>query len=195
MGHARYTFPATTWLGEIEGAISPRVTEFADLLVKAGLAGKAVENITAIEWWKLCYLLPGALIAALARTDYGTMFSHPLLAERFLLLTRELIAVARAGEIYVADPPEAPLPIVELCDGSQEESLLGLRQHGERYRAAGQRVVPSLAQDVLGQRRTEVEVLADEVLRRADQHGVTVPILETCYRLLRGLEDGFPQNG
>ena len=39
VGHARYTFPATTWLGEIGGGTSPRVNEFADLLTNAGLAG------------------------------------------------------------------------------------------------------------------------------------------------------------
>ena len=105
LGHARYTFPATTWLGEIGGGNSPRVNEFAALLTSAGLAGTAVEDIEAIEWWKLCYLLPGAMVTALARTDYGTMFFHPLLAERFLRLTQELVSVARAGGIAVTDPP------------------------------------------------------------------------------------------
>ena len=195
VGHARYTFPATTWLGEIGGGTSPRVNEFADLLTSAGLAGKAVEDITAIEWWKLCYLLPGAMVAALARTDYATMFFHPLLAERFLRLTQELTAVARAGGIAVTDPPGAPLPAVALADSPLDEGLAGLRQRAERYRAAGMRVVPSLAQDVLAQRRTEVDVLAGEALRRADEQGIAVPVLDTCYRLLRGLEDSFPASG
>ncbi len=195
VGHARYTFPATTWLGEIGGGTSPRVNDFAALLTKAGLAGQAVEDITAIEWWKLCYLLPGAMVAALARTDYATMFFHPLLAERFLHLTQELIAVARAGGIAVTDPPGAPLPAVALADSPLDDGLAGLRQRAERYRAAGMRVVPSLAQDVLAERRTEVDVLAGEALRRADEQGIAVPVLDTCFRLLRGLEDGFPPSG
>ncbi|MAG36666.1 MAG: hypothetical protein CL878_10565 [Dehalococcoidia bacterium] len=195
VGHARFTFPATTWLGEIGGGTSARVNDFADLLTSAKLAGQAVEDIEAIEWWKLCYLLPGAMIAALARTDYGTMFSHPLLAERFLRLTQELIVVARAGGVAVADPPEAPLPVVALADGSRGDALTGLQHHGERYRAAGQRVVPSLAQDALAHRRTEIEYLAGEVLRRADEQGIDVPVMDTCYRLLRGLEDSFDESG
>jgi len=52
-------------------------------------------------------------------------------------------------------------------------------------------VFPSMVQDVLAGRRTEVETLAGGLIDRARTCGVPLPATETCYRLLRGLESTF----
>ena len=190
-GHAGLTLNAMTWVGEPGGGISPRVAKLSERLNAAGLPATAVEDIAVVEWWKLILLLPGAVITALSRRDYSAMCSHPLLSELFITLTRELVAVARAEGVAVADPPGTPIHPVMWADSAPAEALAGLRQVGERYKAGGQQVYPSMAQDVLSERRTEGEDLIGEVIRRAAAHEVPVSALDTCYRLIRGLEDGF----
>ncbi|MAG36944.1 MAG: hypothetical protein CL878_11975 [Dehalococcoidia bacterium] len=191
-GHARLNVNANTWLGEPGGGASARVAALAARLNAAGLPTTAVEDITAVEWWKVCGVLTTSLTTALARRDNAAVLSHPLLGEIYVDLAREVVAVARAEGVAVADPPGTASPMVAWADGPRAEALAGLRQRGEQLQAAGQRPLASMAQDVLAERRTEVEDVAGEVVRRAAARDVPVPVLATCYRLARGLEDGFP---
>ena len=59
--------------------------------------------------------------------------------------------------------------------------------------AGGVPLYPSLAQDTMAGRPTELEATAGDVVRRAVRHGLPVPSLTACYRLLRGLERTGPQ--
>ncbi|MGH2351650.1 MAG: ketopantoate reductase C-terminal domain-containing protein, partial [Chloroflexota bacterium] len=40
-------------------------------------------------------------------------------------------------------------------------------------------------------RRTEAEDVVGDLVRRARALGVAIPATETCFRLVRGMEDGF----
>jgi ketopantoate reductase len=64
-----------------------------------------------------------------------------------------------------------------------------LRAIGEAQASAGQRVLPSMVQDVFAGRMTEVEALVGGLLVRAREANLSLPATESCYRLLRGLED------
>jgi 2-dehydropantoate 2-reductase len=190
-GHAELTLNAATWVGELDGTSSARVARLAAVLRAAGFPSWSVPHIQAVEWYKLCALLPGALATALSRRTYAEMALHPHLARLFVQIMRETFGVAAAHGHEIADPPGAPWQFGAWLAQSDEVALAGLRAIGERQRQAGLQVRPSLLQDVLAQRRTEVEDTAGDLVRRAHQAGVPVPVTETCYRLLRGLEDGF----
>jgi 2-dehydropantoate 2-reductase len=45
----------------------------------------------------------------------------------------------------------------------------------------------SMLQDVLRGAPTEIDAICGVVARRAQKHGLTVPINETCWRLVRAL--------
>jgi len=49
-------------------------------------------------------------------------------------------------------------------------------------------MVPSLAQDIIAGRPSELEALAGDVLDRAARHSASAPTLALCTELLRGIE-------
>ncbi|NBT17348.1 MAG: hypothetical protein EBT00_00985 [Proteobacteria bacterium] len=158
--------------------------------------GGRVADATAVEWYKLCALLPGSLVTALARCTYSEMALHPYLAQQFVVLMREVFAIPQALGVFgddtkVIDPPGAPWSFGTWLSTPDEVALAGLRTIGEAQVATGQKVFPSMVQDVLAGRRTEVETLAGGLIDRARTCGVPLPATETCYRLLRGLESTF----
>ncbi len=174
-----------------DGGTSERVVRLAAALRAAGFPTWSVPDIRAVEWYKLCALLPGAMITALARRSYAEMALHPHLSRLFVQIMRETFAVVQAQGIAVTDPPGSLWRFSEWLPAPDDVALAGLQAIGERQRASGERMLPSMLQDVLAGRRTEVEDLAGEVLRQALALDVPVPATQTCYRLLRGLEDGF----
>lgn len=173
------------------GGTSERVVRLVAVLRAAGFPAWSVPDVRAVEWYKLCALLPGAMITALTRRSYAEMALHPELSRLFVQLMRETFGIVQALGMTVADPPGSLWRFSEWLPAADDVALAGLRAIGERQQASGERMLPSMLQDVLAGRRTEVQDLAGEVLRQADALDVPVPATQTCYRLLRGLEDGF----
>ena len=190
-GHARLNTSAPTWVGETDGTLSPRIQELAQRFEAAGLPANAVEDVAAVEWWKLIGMLSTSLASSLARCDSAAVFTHPLLADVYVDIAEEVMAVARAEGVTVVDPPGTATPLAAWTNGPRDDFLAALGEMADRLLATGQKAVASMTQDVLAERRTEVEHVAGDVVRRAAARGVPVPVLDTCYRLLRGLEDGF----
>jgi 2-dehydropantoate 2-reductase len=190
-GHVALTMNQGTWLGELGGGSSERVVRLAAALRAAGFPTWSVPDIRAVEWYKLCALLPGALVTALSRRSYAEMTLHPHLSRLFVCLMRETFEVMQAQGMTVEDPPGSLWRFAEWLPAPDEVALQGLRAIGERQRATGERLLPSMLQDILAGRRTEVEHLAGDLLLRATAHHLAIPATETCYRLLRGQEDGF----
>jgi 2-dehydropantoate 2-reductase len=190
-GHATLTMNGGTWVGEPQATASERVVRLAAALRAAGLPAWSVPDIRAVEWYKLCALLPGSLVTALSRRSYAEMALHPDLSRLFVAVMRETFGVMAAQGMTVVDPPGSLWRFAEWLPAGDEVALEGLRAIGERQRAGGERVLPSMLQDILAERLTEVEHLAVEVLRQAAAQAVPVPVTETCYRLVRGLEDAF----
>jgi 2-dehydropantoate 2-reductase len=206
-GHARLTLNQGTWVGERfrpdstpdgapsgvpDAGASERVVRLVAVLRGAGFPSWSVPDIRAVEWYKLCALLPGAMVTTLSRRSYAEMALHPHLARLFVQVMRETFGVMQAQGMAVQDPPGSLWRFAEWLPAPDEVSLEGLRDIGERQRAAGERMLPSMLQDVLAGRLTEVEHLAGEVLRQAAALDLRLPATETCYRLIRGLEDAFP---
>jgi len=136
-------------------------------------------------------LLPGALVTALSRRSYDEMALDAHLAPLWVRLLRETCSVATAEGVTLADPPGSPWKLATWQFESDEAVLAALRGIGEGQRAVGQRMLPSMLQDVLAERRTEAAELAGDLLRLAYERGVLIPATETCYALVRGLEAGF----
>jgi 2-dehydropantoate 2-reductase len=191
-GHARLTMNQVTWIGELSGGTSERVVRLVAALRAAAFPSWSVSDIRAVEWYKLCGLLPGALVTALSRRTYDEMALHEDLSRLFVQIMRETFAVPLAADVEItADPPGSPWKFAKWLRGPDEAARVELRAIGERLRASGERVRPSLLQDVLAARRTEAEDVVGGLVREAHRLGVPVPATETCYRLIRGLEDGF----
>jgi 2-dehydropantoate 2-reductase len=213
-GEAILTMNRATWLGErrlkrdgvsLEAPVvvgdetragrTERAARLAAVFRAAGLPSWSVPDGDAVEWYKLCALLPGSLVTALARCSYGEMALHPLLSMQFISIMRETFSVPASLGLFgppgaaPIDPPGAPWSFGTWVTGPDYVALAGLKAIGQAQATAGQRVLPSMIQDVFAGRVTEVEALVGGLLARARGAGLLLPATETCYRLLRGLED------
>lgn len=202
-GHTRLMSTGATLVGELDGSLSERTERFALALDEAGLPAAAVPDSITREWQKLVTFLPGALVNALTRTDMASSLLDADLARARLRLGREIAAVAAAeghplGTLPVflnaAAVRPGSAPALPGFDRQDEEILAAFARQGEALREQQAVVYPSLLQDLLAGRPTEIEETAGDVLLRAARHGIPVPALRTCTELVRGLE-AHPANG
>ncbi len=191
-GHALHSLAGATLAGEPDGTISARGERLAEAMRAGGLAAACVPDIARLEWHKLAIFVPGAVLCALTRVDVAETMLHSELVVLRSRVLREAAAVAAAEgfpltglPIWLAGGADPAAPVAS-PDSPEAELITAFRYHGERLRAQGVALFPSLAQDVMAGRPTELEATAGDIARRAGGHGIPVPVLETCVRLLRG---------
>jgi 2-dehydropantoate 2-reductase len=184
-GHARHTLALPTLVGELDGRESPRGERLAAALREAGLPAACVPEIVTREWDKLAGFLRTALVSAITRLDLASVLLDPDLLPLCVRIAKEAAAVAAAEGHPLRDMPDALLGDVDRPDAELIEAFLWT---GERWRAGGPPTYPSLAQDIMTGRPSELEDTAGDVLERAGRHGVPVPSLAACVHLLRSIE-------
>lgn len=196
-GVAAHTLAGASQVGELDGGPSQRGEAFAAAMNAAGLPAVCVPDIVSREWYKLAGFLRTSLICALTRLDVGAATEDPVLLRLGAAVVREVAAVAEAeGHPLWELPPTFPdlgggAPAQRTPPGhvwSESELIAGVAQMGERQRAAGLVLYPSLAQDIIAGRPTELEDTAGDALARAAAHGLPAPALTMLVALLRGVE-------
>ena len=194
---ARSTNPAPTFVGELNGWESERTRRFVGAIEAAGLPAASVANIVTLEWYKLAVFLRTALVSALTRLDIAALAAQPALRRVCAAVALEVTAVAAAEGHRI--PREAleqfslagmapPGRSADGIDASEDEVAATLAAMGESLRRLGRTFYPSLAQDIMAGRPSELEATAGDVLARAARHGLSLPVLSTCTDLLRGIE-------
>ena len=187
-GHARLTMNVATWLGEPRGEPSERIVRLVAALRAAGFPSYSVRNGEAVEWFKLCFLIPGSVVTSLSRRTYAEMCLHPDLSLLWVQLMRETFSVPQALGVPLETPPASPWKVMDWLGQPDEVAVAGLNEIGRNTAPA---MRPSMAQDVLAERRTEAADVLDPMIREARRAGVAIPKTEAAYQLIRGLEDRF----
>ncbi|HLZ70105.1 MAG TPA: 2-dehydropantoate 2-reductase [Dehalococcoidia bacterium] len=196
-GVVSHTLSGASQVGELEGGPSPRGESFATAMTGAGLPVICVPDVVSREWYKLAGYLRTSLVCALTRLDVGTLTEDPALLRLGARVVLEVAAVAEAEGFPLWELPATfpdlggGPPAQRIAPGhvwSEDEVVAGLALMGERQRAAGLVLYPSLAQDVIAGRPTELEDTAGDALARAAAHGLSTPSLETLVAVLRGVE-------
>jgi 2-dehydropantoate 2-reductase len=156
-------------LGTVDGRPAGDAQRVADLFQRAGMEAAVVPDIRREVWLKLLLNAPGNPICALTRLSAGARAADPDLAELGVTIVLEVLAVARA----------------EGWDLEGDVDLEEFRRPPGPGRGAGR---PSMLQDVLAGRPTEVESILGQVQVFAREHGVPVPAIDVVLPLMRGLD-------
>jgi 2-dehydropantoate 2-reductase len=184
-GHARHTLAMVTQLGELDGGVSPRAERLAAAIREAGLPAECVPDIVNREWDKLAIYLRTAVIAAITRRDIASVLLDPDLVRLSARTVKEVAAVAVAEGHPIGRGEDGFIGDVSL---PEEEMVADLRRWAYRFQKQNQPTYPSMAQDAIAGRPSELEDTAGDVLARASRHGVPAPVLSTCVHLLRAIE-------
>lgn len=167
------------------GSGRPGAEDLVRLLDGAGIPAELVDDGSSIEWSKL------AQVAAMMGVQATTRrFLHELMlsndgANLFVRIFAEVAALADAENVSIGDWP-GMLPVLTLVNIGSDEAVGLLHRQGEQMLAQGATTRrTSLLQAADAGRRTELDGIHGELVRRGAALGVPLPTVEACLRLAR----------
>jgi 2-dehydropantoate 2-reductase len=160
--------------GERNGEMTPRVQAVAEYLTACGIANEPCSDILYKQWHKLMVNDGLNQAAAAFNVPYGGLAVDGPARSKMLEAMQEVIRLANLEGV--------PLP--------QDNDVTWLAAAMPTFNPNG---MPSMRQDVLAQRPTEVEEFAGVVRRLAKKHGMPTPANDFFYERIREIEAAYPK--
>jgi 2-dehydropantoate 2-reductase len=177
--HVEYELDTETWLGPYAGTQTAyeTVAEIEEALVESGLRARAFEDLLPAQWSKLIFNATVNTVAALTELPHVARFAERERPTDLGHLVYDLVdegkrVAASAGVSLFEDPWEMNVQAVERGETGKSDYA-----H-----------LPSMLEDVLAKRPTEVDFITGALVREAGRHGVQVPLHAAMYRLVKGKE-------
>lgn len=161
-----------TWIGPFEPrpAAPGAIAALGDALNRAGMPTRVEADARGAQWTKLLFNAATNPLAALTGLTHGELCDRPALRATAARLVDEGRAVADAlGVTLDVDPDELI-------------ARAAIENHGHR---------PSMLQDALARRPTEIDALNGGIVRAGAEVGVPTPLHATIAALVAGLEAGW----
>jgi 2-dehydropantoate 2-reductase len=172
-GVVRYDAPGDSWFGPFEPRPAPmgEVERLARLLTDGGLRTHALKDARGPQWTKVIFNAATSPLAALTGLSVGRVCTDTGLRQLLDRLITEAEAVCeQAGIVLTRSPREAV-----------DEAVAEAYDHK-----------PSMLQDVLARRPTEIDVLNGGVSAEGRRVGVPTPLHDSMVALVHGLERSWP---
>jgi 2-dehydropantoate 2-reductase len=172
-GVVRYDAPGDSWFGPFEPRPAPmgEVERLARLLTDGGLRTHALRDARGPQWTKVIFNAATSPLAALTGLSVGRVCTDTGLRRLLDRLITEAEAVCeQAGIVLTRSPREAV-----------DEAIAEAYDHK-----------PSMLQDVLARRPTEIDVLNGGVSAEGRRMGVPTPLHDSMVALVHGLERSWP---
>ena len=177
--HVEYELDTATWLGPWAGTGTDFgvVQAVAALINASGLHAEAMADLVPAQWSKLIFNSAVNSVSALTELPHVALFVDEDEPSALGHVVRALIDEGRrvaqaAGVALYEDPWEM-------------NSLAVAR--GETA-ASDYAHLPSMLEDVLAHRATEVDWIAGAIHREAAERGIEVPVTAAVHRLIKGKE-------
>jgi 2-dehydropantoate 2-reductase len=168
-GVVRYDAPGDSWFGPFEPRPAPlaEVSRLAGLLTAGGLRTHALADARGPQWTKVIFNAATSPLAALTGLSVGQVCTDAGLRGQVEALIAEAeVVCGRAGIVLSRPPREAVAEAI-----------------GQAYDHK-----PSMLQDVLARRPTEIGVLNGGIAAEAERLGIVAPLHACMTALVRGLE-------
>jgi 2-dehydropantoate 2-reductase len=185
-------FTANEWfsIGELPEGVSARVEALVAALARAGIRAEASDQMASVEWTKYVVNISWMALSALSRMETYRIFQHPDLAWLAAKLTREVAQIPAKLGIPLLD--KGAFSAQTLSEVPFEEAVANFRQVGERMEAQGATTHKvSILQDLERGRRLEFEEMFGYAVRKGAELGVSLPTIEICYRLIKGVAESL----
>ena len=166
-------------IGELDGRDTPRARELVQIVDDVAGA-RLTSNLFGERWSKLAVNCMANPLAGLSGLGSAEIRSEPVPRRIAVHVAAEVISVGRAAgfEVEPIFGIEAQR-FVDAATGHSIDELEADMATGARSLAGGR---PSLLQDVMRGRRTEIEELNGYVVRRGRELGVPTPMNEAVVR-------------
>ena len=140
-------------------------------LSSAGFETRTVPRINPLIWSKLLVNVGINALTALTRLRNGDLLSFPVTEQTLEEAVAEALRVARAKgiELIYDDPLEQ---VKKVCRSTAPN-------------------LSSMLQDVLKEKRTEIDFINGTILREAEKLGIPAPVNDLLTRLVQALEQSY----
>lgn len=156
-----------------DGTLSPRLREVREALERAGLHCETAPDVTVAIWEKVAFNAATNALTAVTGANVGQLADSPDGREIARAVVEEVASVAARKGIAVRE-------------GAVLATLDDAFAHHRDHK-------PSMLQDMLRGRHTEIDALNGAVVREAAALGMRVPVTETLYHLVRVMEGRGPR--
>lgn len=167
-GALTYTHPGEIRLGPASATAAGVVDEVAAFFARAGIAHVVEDDIRRRMWVKLMLNVGVNQTCMVYGGTYGSVSAPGEQNRCFVAAMREVIAVARAEGVELTE-----------ADLSQMADLMA------SIDPAG---MPSMAQDRINRKVSEVELFSGTIIRLAERHGILVPQNRYLYERVAQIE-------
>ena len=160
-----------TVIGEPRGGMTNRAEAILELLRLAGLEPSFTDNLDGLLWSKLIINVGINALTALTRIRNGELLNHEGTGAVMEMAVEEAAEVAHAlGIRLLYDHPVKK--VVGVCEATAAN-------------------ISSMLQDVLREKKTEIEQINGAVVREAARLGIRTPVNETLLGLVKTLEESY----
>lgn len=158
-----------TYIGELDGALTPRLQAVVDEFNRADLLASASTNIYGAMWDKLLVNVATGALCGITRLPYGWLYQAPEIEEAALAAVAEGIAVAKAHDIKLSseDPKYFWTLAAEGLPAEFKTSMLQSLEKGEP---------------------TEIDYINGSVVRWGERCGTPTPANKTLVACVKGIE-------
>jgi 2-dehydropantoate 2-reductase len=157
--------------GAAPGApVDPALEAVVGEMHKAGLQAEIAPDIFAAIWEKAAFNAAINTTSAVCRTPCGPIGS-PEGRELSFNIAREAVMVAKAWGIAASEKSVI------------DNLVAAFTVHHDH--------VTSMGQDILARRRTEIDAINGQIVKKAKEKGLEVPYTEALYCLVRTIEDSW----
>jgi 2-dehydropantoate 2-reductase len=186
-GEVLFTRNVNIFVGELDGGDSDRATRIASTIDRSGVRSTAVPDVLAREWTKFVGWTGLMAMSVVTRASTGAYLSDPDCAALLVKLAREMHALATASGIALTDQISL-LPIQAIITSSEAEAIAAVVRSGQEFSRAAPGHRMSALQDLTAGKPLEIEETLGDAVRRATALGLSLPMLETCYRLVAAID-------
>ena len=170
-GHVRHAGKGDTIIGRADGRVPGAVREIASMLARAGLEAKVSKDIDSVIWSKLIINAGINALTAITRLTNGMLIELEEPRQLMRGAVQESVRVVKRKRIKLAY--DDPIQKVEsVCKATAAN-------------------ISSMLQDVLNNKRTEIDFINGAIVRQAKALGIPTPINEVLTNLVKTIEASY----
>lgn len=174
IGHVRHAGRGETIIGKADGRVLGAIRDIANVLTKAGFETKVSKDIDSIVWSKLIINVGINALTAITRLNNGALIEHEESRQIMRSAVQEAVKVVKRKRIKLSY--DDPIQKVEsVCRATNAN-------------------VSSMLQDVLNQKRTEIDFINGAIIRQAKAFNIPTPVNEVLMNLVKTIESGYEKS-
>ena len=189
-GRVQFGGTGSLVVGELDGALTPRVRDLADLL-SAVMPTGVTDNIWGCLWAKLCY---ASLLFATALTDetiYDVAEGPPPIQRMLVRLVVEGMAVAEASGVRLVAFDEYDPAWYRAASTGDDAAVAQAMMAVSRFYRIHTKVKTGIWRDLaVRKRKTEVDTQAGVIAAKGRSLGIPTPLTDRVIAMIHELEDG-----